>query len=122
MVLPSSWVKPVVRSVILPAHAQTSGCDMIDLVGTWRFTSATHAVPALNPTFELFSDGSTSDLASTWSLNSAEFVLRQDVSDFVFTDPLARNFGCDILSGTSTTVFTETLPENGTWTAERVTT
>lgn len=119
-ILNIAWTTPVITAISLPAHAQTSDCSVADLVGVWRFTSATHTVPDLNPTFELFADGSTSDLASTWSINNGEFVLRQDISDFVFTAPVTGD--CNNLSGTSTTIFTgppDNLPADGTWSAER---
>jgi len=121
-VLKGIWVAPIVTAITLPTHAQTSICSMTDLVGTWRFVSATHDVPALTPTFELFASGLTSDSASRWGItDDGDFYLEQDLGDFHFTAPLTSD--CDNLSGTSTTRFTEppfNLPPNGTWSAERI--
>lgn len=117
----AAWITPIVNSVILPVHAQTSICSMLDLVGTWRFILSTHVVPALNPTFELRADGSTSDAASIWEVDGNQFTLRQDISDYIFVAELTSN--CNYLSGTSTTSFTDppfNLPENGVWSAERI--
>lgn len=40
----ATWTKPIVNSIILPAHAQTSpACGNIldvDVIGAWRFTSS----------------------------------------------------------------------------------
>ena len=118
----SIWGTPIVTAVVLPAHAQMSICTLADFVGVWRFISATHIVSVLNPTFELFADGTTSDGASLWGINTnGDFFLQQDISDFSFIAPVTGD--CNNLSGISTTVFTNppnNLPENGTWSAERV--
>ena len=41
IVLPNAWVKPIIRGVVLPAHAQTSCADILDVSveGKWRFTA-----------------------------------------------------------------------------------
>ena len=115
------WIKPIVHSVALPAHAATSPCQTQHLVGIWRFISATHFVPAYYPQLELYQDGSTSDFNSEWAVIDNTFVLRQDVSDFIFRAPITLN--CNLLNGTSTTAFTfppYNLPANGTWSAEKI--
>lgn len=117
----ATWLAPIINAVTLPVHAQTSVCGMSDLAGTWRMISSTHFVAALNPTFELRVDGSTSDAASFWETQDHQFMLRQDVSDFIFMAELATN--CSHLSGTSTTAFTfppHNLPANGVWRAKRI--
>ena len=116
--LPSQWVKPVVSSILLPVHGQTSMCNELDLAGRWQFTQATHLIPAYQPFVDLFTDGSTSDASSMWGITNGEFWLFQDVSDFRFRAPVTSD--CNNLSGTSTTAFTFppfNLPENGTWSA-----
>ena len=120
-VLPSQWVKPLVSSVILPAHAQTSVCQVSDFVGQWAMTFSTHQPSGLYPNFELFADGSTSDLDSIWGINQGVFILRQDISDYVFTANISTD--CGRLEGESTTVFDmppQSLPSSGTWVAEKI--
>lgn len=39
--LPGNWSKPLIDSVILPAHAQTTGNDTTTLAPTTTFTSTT---------------------------------------------------------------------------------
>lgn len=109
------------NSVVLPAHAITSVCNVFSLAGKWRFTSATHIVPAYYPDLELYQDGSTSDAASEWSISKGVLILRQDISDYIFRAKLTPE--CNHLSGTSTTAFTfppYNQPENGTWSAEKI--
>jgi hypothetical protein len=36
-VIPAPWTKPLINSVILPAHAMTSNCSAQNIVGEWIF-------------------------------------------------------------------------------------
>ena len=94
LLLNGIWTTPIIASVNLPAHAQTSVCSMADLVGRWRSVSdETYVV-------DLFADGSTNFSASFWSVNSGEFRLASDISDVVFVAPVTSN--CDELVGVQT--------------------
>ena len=117
-VVSKQWVKPIISSTVLPVHAATSICSVVDLAGRWRFTQSTHLVPAYSPFVDLFADGSTSDPASVWGITAGEFWLFQDARDHRFRATVTSD--CSRLNGTSTTAFTFppfNLPENGTWSA-----
>ncbi len=57
LALPSSWMQPVINTVLLPAHAQTSTCDVADLSGSWNVVVSLDAGGVFDSTTSLNSDG-----------------------------------------------------------------
>jgi len=95
-VLISAWISPVVMSVVLPAHAATSTCSEIDIVGAWDFR-----IDGGNPwIIPLYPGGKTDDnsFPTVWRLTGNEFVLDHDGADFIYSAKLEAP--CNSMSGT----------------------
>ena len=47
--LPNSWVKPLISSVVLPAHSQTSisSCSEQDIIGDWAEVNSELSAPLI---------------------------------------------------------------------------
>lgn len=75
--LPSGWTKPLVNSVILPAHAQTSGCSAEDVAGNWAFSVPSD--PAGGGTLYFKSDGTWEDEGTpgSWSVSGNTFTFER---------------------------------------------
>lgn len=71
------WSKPLLNSVVLPAHAQTSWCSASELIGSWEIVS-TGASGTTTGTYTLYNDGtgiavSNNNSAISWLLSDNTF-------------------------------------------------
>lgn len=75
--LPGKWTEPVVRAVILPAHAQTSRCDANSLAGKWTFVIERDMVFDITLTNDGFGSAN-SEISIEWTLrgNQIEIFFR----------------------------------------------
>ena len=65
---PSSWTKPIISSILLPAHAMTSNCSESDIVGEWTFAFGDPADDLVPITFVSDGTGRLLDASPvTWS-------------------------------------------------------
>ena len=92
----SVWSTPVVQSIMLPVHAQTSSevCVRADIVGRWKIELFGPAASVKDVTF--YSDGTTDQsFIPVWQFSEGELTMAQG-----FTWLLTGAFnGCDELTG-----------------------
>ena len=118
-VLPVKWGAPIIESIVLPAHAATSGiCSAANMVGTWTFTLVQITGPSpgdsITKTLTLKSDGSTSGYftdnpddgitTGTWSSSDGDITIDlaiQFPEDGTDTAKMTGTIGtdCDTFSG-----------------------
>lgn len=95
-VLSTAWGAPVVQSILLPVHAQTSHiCLAQDIPGTWQLEVLGPAASSSEIIF--FSDDSVDhSIVNAWQFTNDEFWMTRG-STWIFTG----SFGtCESLSGT----------------------
>jgi len=96
------WATPIITSITLPAHAQTS-CSMTEVAGSWTFTLGGDALVLVT----LNSDGSGQffEQSIDWSLSGFDFLVTIESefpalqSDQVFT--MIIDGSCDQSVGTA---------------------
>ena len=127
--LPAVWSLPLVQSVVLPAHAQTTDvvpawrCSADDIPGIWQLEILGAAASSSEMT--LYADGSVDhDFINAWQYKDAQLSLTQGSTWMLLGtfDTDAR--ACDRLSGTYFNVFSIPILGNviireGDWTANR---
>jgi len=120
----TAWSLPLVQSVILPAHAQTTEsvpvCTVDDIPGTWQLELLGTAASSSEIT--LYVDGSADHaFINAWQYSDGQLMMTQG-STWV----LMGAFGdCDTLSGTYLNVFTipvlgNVIIRQGDWIASRL--
>jgi len=106
----SVWSSPVVRSILLPAHAQTSSCvqgSVGDIPGKWRLELFGPAASTGEIYFH--EDGSVDHtFINAWQFSNQEFRMTQGTR-WVFTGVYGA---CGTLSGTYTHIFPNPLVGN----------
>jgi hypothetical protein len=93
----SIWSKPIVKVVVLPAHATTSTCTASNVPGVWRLEIMDYAEPI--KVIEFFAGGTTkSPFIHYWEVtDNGTFRMTQDESDWIFIGTF--NSTCNNLSG-----------------------
>lgn len=111
--MPAKWTKPVIDSILIPAHAQTSpeatGCSADDVVGIWDFVISNDNGPADNVVLTFDSGGTGSFTGDgfagsfAWSLsdNSVSMEISPDGSSGSSIATMTLSSSCDSGSGTS---------------------
>jgi len=122
------WSAPVVHSVVLPAHAQTSMlpvlCAREDIPGIWRFELFGQAASVR--TIEFFDDGRTGqDLIANWRYDDDQLTIAQGIT-WLYNGTFSDNMNsCEQMTGTyANTVVIPPLGNivirRGEWQARRV--
>ena len=133
-VLPSAWVRPIVSSVVLPAHAQSSGC----IGQTWDFKLnftdisctlvgicgdvnpswiANHIKPNTDQRFCL----SDREIASEQFNRNIDFDGMGPAADYLFVTYMIETKTESEMSGTVVSLSVDTLLAiSGVWVARRV--
>ena len=121
------WASPVIKTVILPAHAQTSSFSPDCIVGPWEsndFPGGGPNQPNIDPTLDFKSDGrlleDNSQQVGRWSSNGRNVNinnLRLSNSEFEYqmTGELSDN--CNTLIGT---YIIENIGETGSFRLDRL--
>lgn len=120
-VLPEEWIKPVVHSMLLPAHATITQCNDTDILGSWslhvnNYEGISNHVIILQPGGRI---GGTR-FVDEWSFDGETIIMQQDVSDWIFTGKL--NSSCSSMEGTYVSKdygFEPPKIREGTWYAAR---
>lgn len=95
--LPNQWKAPIVKAVILPAHAQTSVCSMDSVAGTWDlFVLDVGLIVELNA----IGTGVGGDGDLSWSLdgNNISISLVQSAGQHTYLGTLGAS--CNLITGT----------------------
>ena len=113
------WHKPIVNTVVLPSHGQTSVCTSADALGSWRLEIFDYQEPNIR-TITLLEGGTTdTSFIHEWSVSpDGTFSMSQDLNDWRFTGTFSA--GCTELSGTYSTInFEDASIDTGTWQATK---
>ena len=114
------WSKPLVTSVVLPAHAMTSICGEAEVLGAWRLEIFDFQEPNIRAI--TFLAGGTTDISfiHEWSVSAdGVFSMSQDLNDWRFTGTFSA--GCAELSGTYTRLdIINFTTHTGTWQATKL--
>ena len=116
----SAWSTPLVHTVLLPAHAQTSGCAEENIVGRWQLELFGLAASVREINF--LADGSvTHAYLNRWRYVNNELQITQGLT-WVLSGSFAS---CATLSGTYVNIFTNPILGNlivrrGDWQALKI--
>ena len=117
----SVWGSPIVQSVLLPVHAETTFiCEPVAIPGRWQLEVLGPAASTSEITF--FSDGSVDhSFVNAWQFGNGEFQMTQGTTwEFI-----GSFSACDTLSGIYVNVFTipvlgNVIVRQGTWYAVKL--
>lgn len=102
------WREPVINSVLLPAHAETSLCMESDILGDWGFTLDGDVLFSVSIMSN--GEGTINGIQSTWVLSNNELTISNSDPGHSFTGMLESD--CTSISGMSN--FATPLPFTGT--------
>lgn len=90
------WVTPIISSIALPAHAQTSACSSANLIGSWQLTIEGQGTI----TIELLANGGTDNSRYRYAFIESDsgFALDEDQGDVSYQANLEQP--CTKMSGT----------------------
>ena len=112
--LPMQWTKPMINSVLLPAHAQTSECDTSDINGLWEISISNGSPSIFTLNF---------DEENVLFSNEIMFEIHTPLTDTVYTAD-TTNDDCTTMGGSYNNFAGVAGPDSpvtsGTWTAKKI--